>query len=224
MGVAASMSVSILRNDRLWGLVACHNDTPRYLPYELRAACELLGQVLSIRIAALEETEDSAYKSKTNSLQARFLSELPQYKNIASALVSNTPNLLEFIPATGAAVCFRGKVLTLGRTPGENQIQMILCSTLTRISAPIFATDRIQDRVPEAADLVDTASGVLCFTASRAHDLHVLWFRTEQVQVVKWGGEPTKPVEFDGDALRISPRRSFEVWKQEVRGKSNAWL
>jgi two-component system, chemotaxis family, sensor kinase Cph1 len=40
---------------------------------------------------------------------------------------------------------------------------------------------------------------------------------------VKWGGEPTKPVEFDGDRQRLSPRRSFEVWKEEVRGKSESW-
>jgi light-regulated signal transduction histidine kinase (bacteriophytochrome) len=224
MGVAASMSVSILRDNRLWGLIACHNDTPRYLPYELRGACELLGQVLSIRIAALEDTEDSAYKSKTNALQAKFLAELPRFTDVASALVSHSPNLLEFIPATGAAVCFYNRIFTLGRTPDESQIRMILRSTLQRIPAPIFVTDRLQDRVPEARPLTETASGMLCFTASRAHDFHVLWFRTEQVRVLNWGGEPTKPVELDGATLRLGPRRSFEVWKEEVRGKSTAWL
>jgi len=224
MGVAASMSVSILRDGRLWGLIACHNDTPRYLPYELRGACELLGQVLSIRIAALEDNEDSAYKSKTNALQAKFLAELPRFSDVPSALVSHSPNLLEFIPATGAAVCYNNRVFTLGHTPDESQIRMILRSTLSRIPAPIFVTDRLRDRVPEAGPLTETASGVLCFTASRAHDFHVFWFRTEQVCVVNWGGEPTKPVEFDGTALRLSPRRSFEVWKEEVRGKSMAWL
>jgi light-regulated signal transduction histidine kinase (bacteriophytochrome) len=101
---------------------------------------------------------------------------------------------------------------------------MILRNTLSRVAAPIFVTDRLQDRFPEATAFVDTASGVLCFTASKAHDFHVLWFRTEQVKVVNWGGEPTKPVEFDGAAMRLSPRRSFEIWKQEVHGQSEAWL
>ena len=223
MGVAASTSVSIMRENRLWGLIACHNDTPRHLPYELRAACELLGQVVSIRIAALEETEDCAYKSKTNSLQAQFLAELPKSKNIATALVSQAPNLLGFIPATGGAVCFGDKIHALGRTPTEAQIRMILKSTLFRVSAPIFVTDRLQDRIFEASEFADTASGVLCFTASRMHDFHVIWFRTEQVQVVKWGGEPTKPVEFDGTRTRLSPRKSFEVWKETVRGKAETW-
>jgi chemotaxis family two-component system sensor kinase Cph1 len=224
MGVAASMSVSVLRDGRLWGLIACHNDTPRYLPFELRAACELLGQVLSIRIGALEETELSAYRSRTVALQARFLAELPQYPNLAAALVSESPNLLSFIAATGAAVCFGDTISTLGRAPADEQIRLILRSTLERVTAPIFVTDRLQDRVMEASSLTDTASGVLCFTVSRAHNFHVLWFRTEQVQVMRWGGEPTKPVEFNEAAQRLSPRKSFEIWKQDVRGRSQAWL
>ena len=131
---------------------------------------------------------------------------------------------MEFIPSTGAAVCFGGEISTLGRAPSADQVRAILENTLSRVAAPIFVTDRLQDRMIEGRELTDTASGVLCFTVSRAHNFHVFWFRTEQVQVVHWSGEPTKPVAFDGTAMRLSPRRSFEVWKQEVRGKSQAWL
>ena len=224
MGVAASMSVSILREGRLWGLIALHNDTPRYIPYQMRAACELLGQVLSLRIAALEDTEDSAYKSKTNALQARLLAALPEYKDLAGALVATSPNLLDFIPATGAAVLFGDKIHTLGRVPDDATIRTILRSTLGHVTAPIFVTDRLQDRMIEARSFTDTASGVTAFTASRARNIHVFWFRTEQVQIVEWGGEPTKPVEIDGETARLSPRKSFEKWKQEVYGKSQPWL
>lgn len=224
MGVAASMSISILREGRLWGLIALHNDTPRYLPYQMRAACELLGQVLSLRIAALEDNEDSAYKSKTNALQARLLAALPEYKDLAGALVATSPNLLDFIPATGAAVVFGDKIHKLGNSPDDVTIRAILRSTLGYVTAPIFVTDRLQDRMIEARNFTATASGVIAFTASRAHNVHVFWFRTEQVQIVEWGGEPTKPVEFDGETARLSPRKSFEKWKQEVHGKSQPWL
>jgi two-component system, chemotaxis family, sensor kinase Cph1 len=220
MGVGASMSVSIVRDNRLWGLIACHHATPRHLPYKLRLACEQLAQVVSLRIAALEEQENSA---GTNLLQAQMLAELPNASDIVTALVPETFNLLEYIEATGAAVCYGENTLTLGRTPNESQIRMILEFTLRRVSAPIFATDRLQDRLLEAEKFTDTASGVLCFTASRDRDFHILWFRTEQVREVRWAGEPDKPAAFDGSRLRLGPRRSFEVWKQEVRGQSQAW-
>jgi light-regulated signal transduction histidine kinase (bacteriophytochrome) len=76
----------------------------------------------------------------------------------------------------------------------------------------------------EARSFTATASGVTAFTASRARNIHVFWFRTEQVQIVEWGGEPTKPVEIDGETARLSPRKSFDKWKQEVYGKSQPWL
>jgi light-regulated signal transduction histidine kinase (bacteriophytochrome) len=131
---------------------------------------------------------------------------------------------MDFISSTGAAVCFGDKIATLGMTPSEDQVRHIRKWTLDRTAAPIFVTDCLQDRVADAASLTDTARGVLGLTVSQAHDFHVFWFRTEQVQVMTWGGEPTKAVEFDGDSMRLSPRKSFEIWKQEVRGKSQAWL
>jgi chemotaxis family two-component system sensor kinase Cph1 len=224
MGVSASMSVSILREGRLWGLIAIHNDTPKHIPFELRAACEFLGHVLSIRIAALEDTEDNAYRSKTNALLAKLLAQLSQQPDLATALVAASPNLLDFIPATGAAVCFGNKLLTLGRVPEDETIRAVMRGTLGHITAPIFVTDRLQERLPGARGFTDTASGVLCFTVSRVHDLHVFWFRTEQVQSVEWGGEPTDHIEMVGDAPRVSPRKSFEKWKQEVYGRSLPWL
>ena len=51
MGVQASMSVSILKDDQLWGLIACHHAEARSVPYETRTACEFLGQMLSSQLA-----------------------------------------------------------------------------------------------------------------------------------------------------------------------------
>jgi light-regulated signal transduction histidine kinase (bacteriophytochrome) len=52
MGVGASMSVSVVRDGTLWGLVACHHRSPRPVPYELREVCKHVGQILSQQIAA----------------------------------------------------------------------------------------------------------------------------------------------------------------------------
>ena len=223
MGVAASLSVSILRNERLWGLIACHHESPHSLPWEVRNACELLGQVISIRIAALEETEDNAYRSRTNAFQAKFLSELTQHSDLANALIARSTGLLGFISANGAAVCFGDRIYTVGATPDPDFIRLIVLNLLRRGTSPVFVTNCLQDRLIEGRDMTTTASGVLCFTASKVHDFHVLWFRTEQVHAVQWAGEPTKPVKVTEGDLRLSPRKSFEVWKQEVRGKSEAW-
>ena len=101
---------------------------------------------------------------------------------------------------------------------------MASCATLFSASLhPVFVTDQLQDRYPAAESIRKTASGVLLLYRFALHDFHVMWFRTEQVHVMRWAGEPTKPVVVTEGAKRLTPRRSFEVWKQEVRGKSDAW-
>ena len=50
MGVIASMSLSIIVDGKLWGLIACHHRSPRYLPYRLREACELFAEMASSQL------------------------------------------------------------------------------------------------------------------------------------------------------------------------------
>jgi hypothetical protein len=51
MGVAASMSLSIIVEDQLWGLVACHHLTPRTLPFHLRDALKRGIELAAINLS-----------------------------------------------------------------------------------------------------------------------------------------------------------------------------
>src|SRR5690606_32392562 len=65
--------------------------------------------------------------------------------------------------------------------------------------------------------------GLLSISISKLRSSYILWFRPEIVQTVKWGGNPEKPVREEAGAVRLHPRRSFEIWKETVRGRSAAW-
>ncbi|MFM7788294.1 MAG: GAF domain-containing protein, partial [Microcystis panniformis] len=73
MGVGASLTISLIENKRLWGIIACHHRTPKYVPYELRKACEFLGRVIFSEISAREETEDYDYRVKLNFVQSQLI-------------------------------------------------------------------------------------------------------------------------------------------------------
>lgn len=51
------MSISIIREGRLWRLVACHHYSPRRLPRHLRAVCELFGPMFALQLEARERAE-----------------------------------------------------------------------------------------------------------------------------------------------------------------------
>jgi light-regulated signal transduction histidine kinase (bacteriophytochrome) len=51
----------------------------------------------------------------------------------------------------------------------------------------------------------------------------VLWFRPEVIQTVNWGGDPNKPYQTGSMGDRLTPRASFDLWQETVRGKSLPW-
>ncbi len=64
MGVKASLTISLVKNGQLWGIIVCHHQTPKFVSYELRKACELLGQVIFAEIATNEDFADAKYRAK----------------------------------------------------------------------------------------------------------------------------------------------------------------
>jgi light-regulated signal transduction histidine kinase (bacteriophytochrome) len=84
----------------------------------------------------------------------------------------------------------------------------------------VFATDRIASIVPGAGAFAASAAGMLAIPISRSPRDYVVLFRSELVRSVRWGGDPHKPVEYGPNGPRLTPRRSFEEWKETVEGRS----
>lgn len=224
MGVAASMSISIIKDGQLWGLVACHHYSPRLLSYEVRTACEFLGQVMSLQIQAKEDLEHSDYRTRLGAMSTRFLELLSRSDDLAEGLVRHDLNLLDYIKGTGAAVCMGGEFVLLGETPNTQELRELV-AWLAGNRSEVFATKALSKEFAHAARYADVASGLLAVRLSRQGDDFVMWFRPEVLQTVSWGGDPNKPVETAGDgSKRLSPRKSFALWKQTVEQCAEAWL
>ncbi len=223
MGVRASMSVSLIVRDRLWGLISCaHHSGPRQLPYELRSACEVLGRLVSLQIAALSDREAATQRSSRQGTLELLACTMRGRDDALEALFVREAELLTLVGAQGAAAVGAGEVLTCGLTPPSAQVAALADWLDEHAGLAPFATASLPALLPEAAETKDVASGVLTFALPGARPRRLLWFRPELVQTVNWGGDPTKAVLSDG-ALRVHPRRSFELWKEEVRLRSLPW-
>ncbi len=224
LGAHASMSVSILKEGRLWGLISCtHVSGPRYVPYELRTACEFLGEVLSSLLSVKEGSEDYEQRIRSRSLHAALLERMTREVDFVSGLLGQELDLLDLVHARGAAIHFHGRTTVVGTAPSDEQLAGLLEWLGTRTDGDVFVTDRLAHEYPEAEAFQDVASGLIAAPLSRGRTSYVLWFRPEVVQTVNWGGNPTKPVEVEGGQPRLHPRKSFELWKETVRGKSLPW-
>ena len=223
MGVGASLTISLIEDGKLWGLIACHHLTPKYVSYELRKACEFLGRVIFSEISNREETEDYNYRVRLDYIRSQLVDDMAQSEDFVSGLVKNEANLLNLANAKGAAVCFNGNWTLLGETPAEEDLNFLVQWLYKNIEEEVFTTDSLAKIYPDADQYKNIASGLVAMAISRRN--YVLWFRPEVIQTVNWGGDPNNAYQTDRSQgeLQLSPRKSFELWKETVRLTSLPW-
>lgn len=223
MGVGASLTISLIKDQKLWGLIACHHQEPKHVSYELRKACEFLGRVIFAEISAREETEDYDYRMSLTHIQSLLIEYMSQEENFIDGLVKHQPNLLNLTSAQGAAVCFGEHCTVIGETPKEEDLNFLVQWLKNNVEEEVFYTDSLPQLYPDAERFKNVASGLLAIPISRRN--FVLWFRPEVIQTVNWGGDPNNAFEVSQSEgnVRLCPRKSFELWKETVRLTSLPW-
>ncbi|MEM7793318.1 MAG: ATP-binding protein, partial [Cyanobacteria bacterium P01_C01_bin.118] len=223
MGVGASLTISLMKDNKLWGLIACHHRTPKYVPYELRKACEFLGRVIFSEIATREEVADHTHRVRIADVQTGLIDAMSQADYFVEGLTGDPANLLELVGASGAAVLFGKQWTLVGATPSEDELNYLVQWLGKQLDDEVFHTDALPLIYLDAQRFKSLASGLLAIPISK-HS-YVLWFRPEVIQMVNWGGDPNHAydVEESEQGLRLSPRQSFDLWKETVRCKSLPW-
>ncbi|MGR6967963.1 SpoIIE family protein phosphatase [Geodermatophilus sp. URMC 61] len=223
MGVRASMSISLLRDDRLWGLIACHHYSgPHAPPYATRAAAEFLGSTLSVRLVdRAEEGEVHRALQVRSTLAWLTAATLDEDRPLADTLLGS-PDLLDLLPADGVVVHLQRHRGSRGTPLPEGTADTIAAWAAAR-HEDLVATDSLPRHAPELQVPCEVACGVLVLPLPEGQ--YVLWHRAEARRTVDWGGDPHNKAiaEREGDSVRLSPRKSFERWRETVRDRSEPW-
>lgn len=223
MGVRASMSLSIVRGGRLWGLIACHHATPIRLPVATRSACEIFARLFSLQIEAKEQAAQFAEAARLRHLQQDLVQVMAREENLVLGLIRQRPNLLDFIESTGVALLIEGNYAAIGRVPDEPEVRAFAAWAGAAASEGVLAVESLAEAWPPARGFVETAAGALVLALTRDPRDCIIWFRPEQLHTVTWAGNANKPVEASADGARLTPRRSFAAWRETVRGRCRPW-
>lgn len=221
MGTLASMSLSILVDGQLWGLISCHDASPRQVSYQTRTACELLGRILALQIEAKETAVLAQRKLELRRQVVQLLAAMADRDSVVEGFRSLPDVVLEFARASGAAVIAGDDYQTFGNTPTEEQLQALARWLSTDSQQLIYHSDNLRRDLPELPEIAEHSAGLLAIAISRLHAHYLVWFRAEQVQTVNWAGQPEKQVDPSTGAL--SPRHSFARWQETLRGFAEPW-
>lgn len=220
MGTMSSMSVSIVFEGKLWGLISCHHATPRTVPYLVRSACDMLTKMVGTQLAAFRQAARLEQLVHFHAVQRSLLTQIAADASYVHALTESLDDLRSVTGAGGAAVLLENGLSRSGDTPDEASILRILDWLDKDPKLQLFETAELRAHLPWAESISAVASGLIAIRVSDVRRNYVLWFRPEVVQTVTWAGEPVKSL----DATHhLHPRLSFESWKETVRGQCVPW-
>ena len=223
MPVSASMSISLIVEGKLWGLIACHHRNTKVLSQSQRNAILLFGQMLSLLLEGRLSRDDSAVSEQTSALINSLSRSAGSSVNVNEVFAVHYEQAMALMEAEGMAVIANGVVSGTGMRPENEDVRAIAKRLNTLPAGENFATNELRKLLPEADAYKEVAAGLVSIPISKSPRDYIIFFRPELRRVVKWAGNPEKPASLGPNGIRLTPRKSFEAWKEEVDGQSEEW-
>lgn len=223
MGVGASLTISVIQDQQLWGMIVCHHAGRLLTPQPVRAFCDLIGQLFGLMVAEVGERERVAAMLGAEAILAEITNKLDTGDSIFDGLAPVCTELLKLVNAAGAFLRLAGVVQTIGETPPAPIAAAILDALRTQNSDEITTFENLSAVQPQFLEFKAVASGVLCMPLANNFGDGIIWFRPEVVRSVKWGGDPREKALLEPVSQRISPRKSFAAWQEILEGHSTPW-
>src|SRR5690606_6353712 len=85
MEVDSSFSISLIYHQELWGLIACHNYTPRFIDYKSRESAKLIGQILSSALEFRQDEENQRAIDRLKAVVDELVKLMQKHSNIEEA-------------------------------------------------------------------------------------------------------------------------------------------
>ena len=223
MGVEASMSVSIMKDGELWGLFACHHHSPRYIDYERRTAIEMYAHLFSYELTRHEDVRRKKAEADTSRLQTLLMGHMANGRELSESLLAVSEEIKNVIPHDGLVLFENEEFNATGSVPTEEQFTDVARRLDQAIGSATFVTDTLNTLHPPASEYAEVAAGLIAIPISKRPRDYLVLLRRQISETVNWAGDPTKPMSYGPNGARLTPRKSFEVWKETVSGRCAPW-
>lgn len=224
MGVAASLSISIVVDGELWGLISCHHDEPKVVPMPLRVGAELFGQYFSMQVALAERRAALLAANETRERLDQLVSDIEPGEPVEAAVTRHLSDLAALIDSDGAGISVGGGWSSVGRAPDPSAADALVTALRDNVNGAVWSTKNLATvQGLEGTVYGSDVAGLLAIPLSSISRDYLVYFRSEEAFDVEWAGRPEKTVVSGPSGDRLSPRGSFDVWREEVRGLSKPW-
>ncbi len=220
MQVKSSMSTRILKDNKLWGLIACHHREKKFLNFDQCSVFEMFSSIISTRLSAMELQQNLNKTQQHQALMNSIIEEIYSQSMLIHAVANSTDSMMQLLDCTGLVYVSESKVICYGACPPVLAIHELVIWLQMKNFTTLFSTHSLSESYEDALSIAPLASGLLAFPVIPSKGEYVLCFRAEILQRIDWGGNPNEAIQFDEDLKTYHPRYSFEVWKEEIKNTS----
>ena len=220
MEVGATLTISLLLEGKLWGLIACHHQTPKNLSMAQRQAAMMQGHFLTSQIRVQQVAEEYEVNQNVEAHLQQLLNKIEGEEDFSLKFDQFT-SLLQVVNATGVVVLYKGDLYEKGLVPQKEETLSLIRWIADNIRSVQFCTSFLSSRFTEAAAFSRSASGILYHALGKPTESCVIWFREEMEFTIDWAGNPNDAVL--KEAGQLTPRKSFSLWQEVVRYHSKDW-
>ncbi|BCH62269.1 GAF domain-containing protein [Agrobacterium vitis] len=220
MGIGASLSISIVVEEKLWGLIACHANGPRLPSFIMRTASELFGAMYSMMLESRLRRGSEEHEQRARALADRVITMIAGDETLMENAQWLQDMTRDMVDCDGVAIYRSGKAHLHGSTPSEENVIALAHHLNAASPSRVFATDDLASVHAPCSATADRAAGMMSIPISRVPRDYILLFRRERISEIRWGGDPAKLLEASTDGERMSPRKSFAAFARLVRGRA----
>lgn len=222
MGVGATFTITLINNGKLWGLMVCHHYSPKHIPYHVRLAGHLQGVFLSSQIN-VRQVADEFELVKQTEIKLEVLQKIMAGSEHSLGEEQTLIQLKNLLNADAVVICYKDTFYKQGLLPEDDKLHSLMQWLETFTNQDVFQTSKLSENYRQASDLGSKVAGVVYLPIGTQTKNGIAWIRMEVEKTVNWAGDPSKSIHTDLESQILSPRKSFALWKEAVKGQSTAW-
>ncbi len=225
MKMIGSMSIRVVHNGVLWGLISCNHASAYHLTFDESANFGLLSNVISNKISSVINADEYHFISQLQAGRNAIVDAIYSTGSITKGLFGqkSDTSLLKLFKSTGAVLFSAGKQYTDGQVPDHNFLDNLLLWLQAKDIRKVYSTQHVAGVIQEAARFSEIASGMLVIPISAHAPEYLVCFRPEVVQTIEWGGNPNQAINFEDNGVTYHPRHSFKIWLETVNQLAQPW-
>jgi light-regulated signal transduction histidine kinase (bacteriophytochrome) len=222
MGVGGTFTIALINQGKLWGVIACHHFAPKHIPYHVRLAAQLQGIFLSSQIDVRQVADEFELVKQTE----KKLDDLQKIMSGSEQSLAEEQTLIQLknlLNADAVVISYKENFYKYGLLPQDEKLNDLMNWLYTSADKVGFEISKLAEIYPQAADLGNKVAGLVYFRIGKQAKNGIAWIRQEAEKTVNWGGNPSEAVKLDVANQSLTPRKSFTLWKESVKGQSATW-